>query len=324
MPLAGCPSRSAHGAWPQRSLADILSVLAMTMGDPAHRATLRYRLAGSDEAIGSWGHEYVRYVSRARGQTMARGRGLTRRTRLDGVAWPMPPRYLASEVIAEYNHRASQVEEDTVNCDDLLLIARELVPFNMQHNAEADACDLLMELERIGDIVEHVDKSNYARVCLYLTTYGDDKRGGGRRRLCRRPKAHRLASSGGRVSGTGTHRCVNYVPEPEDDDILKAVLAIYQRLGLRPEALTTALRMNDLTIAQEIFETCPDMCVRSLGAVLDAGLRCADPPPPAAGRRIGARAGGERAAGPRSGSWPTSSPHTKCGSPRATMHWTRS
>ena len=81
-----------------------------------------------------------------------------------------PFRYLSSEVITEYNERLAKGDE-TVNNDDLVAIAREVIPFNMQHNAEADACDLLMELERIGDIVEHVDKTNYARVCLYLSTY---------------------------------------------------------------------------------------------------------------------------------------------------------
>jgi len=62
----------------KRNLADILSVLAMTMGDPKQRATLRYRLAGSDEPIGSWGHEYVRCVrptSSARRATAGASRG---------------------------------------------------------------------------------------------------------------------------------------------------------------------------------------------------------------------------------------------------------
>ena len=43
-----------------QSLADILSVLAMTAGAEGGRESLRYRLRGSSEAVGSWGHEYVR------------------------------------------------------------------------------------------------------------------------------------------------------------------------------------------------------------------------------------------------------------------------
>ena len=97
-------------------------------------------------------------ITRFPSASLAAGRAAARR------------RYLSSEVIAEYNDRIAKVDE-AVSCDDLFAIAREVVPFNMQHNAEADACDLLMELERIGDIVDHVDKANYARVCLYLSTY---------------------------------------------------------------------------------------------------------------------------------------------------------
>ncbi|GFR32422.1 26S proteasome non-ATPase regulatory subunit 2 [Trichonephila clavata] len=39
--------------------ADICSILAMTMSET--RECLKYRLVGSQEDIGSWGHEYVRY-----------------------------------------------------------------------------------------------------------------------------------------------------------------------------------------------------------------------------------------------------------------------
>jgi hypothetical protein len=38
----------------------------------------------------------------------------------------------------------------------------------MQHNAEPEACDLLMEVNRLDKIVDYVDESNYVRVCLYL------------------------------------------------------------------------------------------------------------------------------------------------------------
>lgn len=41
-------------------LADILSVLAMTYSDTGKRETLKYRLVGSEEDPGLWGHEYVR------------------------------------------------------------------------------------------------------------------------------------------------------------------------------------------------------------------------------------------------------------------------
>lgn len=41
----------------------------------------------------------------------------------------------------------------------------------MAHNAEAEACDLLMEIERLDLLDEYVDEDVYQRVCLYLTRY---------------------------------------------------------------------------------------------------------------------------------------------------------
>ena len=55
-----------HAAWPSTHsnthfLADILSVLGMTYAADANRDCLKYKLLGSQEPLGSWGHEYVRY-----------------------------------------------------------------------------------------------------------------------------------------------------------------------------------------------------------------------------------------------------------------------
>jgi 26S proteasome regulatory subunit N1 len=38
----------------------------------------------------------------------------------------------------------------------------------MKHNAEADACDLLMQIENVKILVDYVEKDTYQRVCLYL------------------------------------------------------------------------------------------------------------------------------------------------------------
>jgi len=38
----------------------------------------------------------------------------------------------------------------------------------MSHNAEADACDLLLEIESLDELVQYVDKNTYERVCLYI------------------------------------------------------------------------------------------------------------------------------------------------------------
>jgi hypothetical protein len=52
----------------------------------------------------------------------------------------------------------------------------EIVPFNIAHNAEAEAVDLLIEVQRLKkilDLNEGVDEKNYRRICLYLIKTAD-------------------------------------------------------------------------------------------------------------------------------------------------------
>ncbi len=117
-------------------MADILSVLAMTYSDNNKRETLHFRKAGSNDPIESWGHEYAKH--------------------------------LALEIIHEFEARQEK-EEPT---SDLLTLGLELVPFFMKHNAEADACDLLIELESLDLLPDYVEKDTYARVCRYICRFG--------------------------------------------------------------------------------------------------------------------------------------------------------
>lgn len=50
----------------------------------------------------------------------------------------------------------------------LLGLAKLLVPYLMSHNTEAEACDLLMEIEKMDMLLEFVDATVYTRVCSYL------------------------------------------------------------------------------------------------------------------------------------------------------------
>ncbi|KAM0859898.1 hypothetical protein ACQ4PT_046894 [Festuca glaucescens] len=102
----------------KKYMADILSVLALTMSVEGERESLRYRLLGSEGDIGSWGHEY-------------------------GEDMPI---------------------------DALMELVQQIVSFHMKHNAEPEAVDLLMEVEDLDLLVEHVDSTNYKRACLYLTS----------------------------------------------------------------------------------------------------------------------------------------------------------
>ena len=74
-------------------------------------------------------------------------------------------RHLAEEIRGEYSDRSDKSE----GIDDLVALAKEILPYNMQHNAETEACDLLMEIERLELLEQYVDKNSFQRVCLYLT-----------------------------------------------------------------------------------------------------------------------------------------------------------
>ncbi|XP_019524193.1 PREDICTED: 26S proteasome non-ATPase regulatory subunit 2 [Hipposideros armiger] len=116
----------------KRFAADIISVLAMTMS--GERECLKYRLVGSQEELASWGHEYVRH--------------------------------LAGEVAKEWQELD---DAEKTQREPLLTLVKEIVPYNMAHNAEHEACDLLMEIEQVDMLEKDIDENAYAKVCLYLT-----------------------------------------------------------------------------------------------------------------------------------------------------------
>lgn len=75
-------------------------------------------------------------------------------------------RHLAGEIAQEW---ADLTENDAEKKEKLMTLSKDIVPYHMKHNAEAEACDLLMEIECINLVEQYVDESVYARVCLYLT-----------------------------------------------------------------------------------------------------------------------------------------------------------
>lgn len=142
-------------------LADVLSVLAMTMGKPEDRESLHFKLAGAKDYevlvskgmeskpaadnLGSWGHEYVRS--------------------------------LAGEIGEEYAARviAGGNPEEDEPFADLLRMVDVIVPFHVNHNAEAEAVDLLIEVQRLKNLLklDTIDEKNYQRICLYLVKTAD-------------------------------------------------------------------------------------------------------------------------------------------------------
>lgn len=166
--------------------SDIISVLAMTMGEG--RECLKYRLTGSALAISEWGHEYVRHLS--------------------------------GELAGEWDEISGDDVEATSK--KLIDLVHEIVPYNMAHNAETEACDLLMEIEKLNLLEQYVDESAYQRVCLYLTS------------------------------------CVPYVADPENSTLLHVACKLYQKFEQYPQAIRLAMQLNDLSLIESIFTNCKD------------------------------------------------------------------
>ncbi|CAL5394563.1 unnamed protein product [Camellia sinensis] len=171
-------------------LADVLSVLAMTMSAEGERESLKYRLLGSEGDIVSWGHEYVRN--------------------------------LAGEIVEEYMKRQSE----DLSVDDLMELVEQIVAFLMEHNAEFEAVDLLMQVEDLYLVLEHVDSTNYKRTCLYLLSAD------------------------------------RYIPDTDGVPVLDVVFAIYLKFEEYPSALQIALFLDNLQYVYQIFTTCDDLLLK--------------------------------------------------------------
>ena len=186
----------------KKECADIVSILSMTMSDK--NDCLKYKLLGNTDRqnIEAWGHEYIRH--------------------------------LAGEIVSEWNaidpekDQSSSPTEGDIEMgdsemkDNLLNMVQQIVPSQMKHHAESEACDLLMEVEKLDLLDEHVDKNSFARVCLYLTS------------------------------------CVPYVPDPENTNLLKTALRIFRKFEQYPQALRLALQLNEPQLVREIFLECKD------------------------------------------------------------------
>ena len=123
-------------------LADILSVLATTFPESDNRECLFFKLQGNTSDLSSWGHEYVRR--------------------------------LCGEIAAEY-YNLTVASNSQASISSLYEMVNIIVPFLVTHNAEAEAVDLLLEVNRL-DLLHSdglIDSSNYMRICLYLTRVAD-------------------------------------------------------------------------------------------------------------------------------------------------------
>lgn len=178
------------------SLADVLSVIGMTFSDEDRQDTLKYRLLAPTTDIGSWGHEYVRH--------------------------------LALEIGEVYSKRIT-ADEPTADLIDLALI---LVPLFIKSNQEADAVDLMSELEIIEKINEFVDENTYPRVCLYMVSM------------------------------------VNLLTYPDNETFLRVAHDIYINHKQFAQAVILAIRLHDIDLVQEDFDKAEDPVLKKQLAFL--------------------------------------------------------
>ncbi|CRK43504.1 hypothetical protein BN1723_016212, partial [Verticillium longisporum] len=180
--------------WPEgddkTSLADVLSVIGMTFSDDERQDTLKYRLLAPSSDIISWGHEYSRH--------------------------------LALEIGEVYGKRIV-ADEDTKDLVDLALI---LVPTFLQSNGEADAVDLMSELEIIEQLPNYVDENTYARVCLYMVSM------------------------------------VNLLTYPDNELFLKTAHDIYITYKQYTQAMVLAIRLNDIDLIKADFDKAQDPALK--------------------------------------------------------------
>ncbi|KAK3688588.1 armadillo-type protein [Podospora appendiculata] len=191
--------------WPvgdhKTSLADVLSVIGMTFSDEDRQDTLKYRLLAPTQDISSWGHEYVRH--------------------------------LALEIGEVYGKRIA-AEESTAELVDLALV---LVPQFLKSNAEADAVDLMSELEIIEELPKFVDADTYARVCLYMVSM------------------------------------VNLLTYPDNEQFLRVAHDIYKTYKQDTQAMVLSIRLNDMDLIYNDFDDTTDPAVKKQLAFLIARQR---------------------------------------------------
>lgn len=149
----------------QQFLADILSVLAMTMGDDENCESLRYKLLGSREEPHLWGHEYVRHLA---GEISREFNALIA-NEMDG----------GDAMVDESMFEKPKVGEDgtvilpRASEEALMDLVNDIVPFLISSNAEPEAVDLLVEVDALEKLPALADEHNYSRLCLYLKAMAD-------------------------------------------------------------------------------------------------------------------------------------------------------
>ncbi|KRX44472.1 26S proteasome non-ATPase regulatory subunit 2 [Trichinella murrelli] len=178
--------------------ADIISALAMTCAKEDEKDCFKYRFLGSKNDVGSWGYEYVRHLS--------------------------------GELVKIWQDNDNEINQTGMEQIDALV--REIVPYFLAHNGEAEACDFLMEIEQLHLLEEFCDVDVHSRVCLYLTS------------------------------------CVPFVPDPDNIEFMECAMRLYLKFDKQVLAMRCAIVLNKIEKVKEIFLDCKDILVQKQLAFL--------------------------------------------------------
>lgn len=122
---------------------------------------------------------------------------------------------------------------------NIVKLTEEIVSFFLDHNCEPDACDLLFEVGMLPVLVDLVTKDgrDHERVCRYLLS------------------------------------CLPYEADLDDRAALEVTHRIYLKMGDYPNALLSAMRLNDLEMIASDFYSCPEPVIQKQLAYLLARQR---------------------------------------------------
>lgn len=117
-------------------------------------------------------------------------------------------------------------QSEDASVDDLMELVEQIVAFHMKHNAESEAVDLLMEVDDLDPLTEHVDITNFRKTCLYLTS------------------------------------AARYLPDPDDILFMDTAYSIYLVFYEFASALQIALFLDNLEHVCEVFTSCDDLLMK--------------------------------------------------------------
>ncbi|KMQ97312.1 26s proteasome non-atpase regulatory subunit 2-like protein [Lasius niger] len=183
--------------------AEILSVLALAGATTAFRDCLNFCIKGAVENPGEWGHEYVRQ--------------------------------LEIEIVDEWTN--APIKEEHEIRKRLTSLIKSIIAFDMKHNAEIQACDLCLEIDELNFLAEHLDSTNFARVCHYLIS------------------------------------CAAYSEDTERRQILEFATEQYLKFNEFTRAILIALQLANSELIFKCFNACPDSLMRNQLAFILARLQ---------------------------------------------------